>query len=568
MHPDRIGPWIINRKVGAGGMGNVYHGTHESSGEVAAVKVLPASMAREEGFVHRFSREIDALRKVTSPNIVQIFDDGQTDDGSLYFSMEYVDGETLTKLISRSRRLPWAEVIEISIQIANALKAAHNTGIIHRDLKPSNLMITGEGEVKLADFGVAHVFASTRLTRTGGIVGTAEYMSPEQARGHRATKLSDLYSLGAVMYVMLTGKPPFSGNAIADIMHKHQFGQFDKPSHYAPDLPRQLEDFVCKLLEKRPERRIPDALVVGRQLTNIRNLIQYEQEQKEQEQKEKEQTHVADRTVGAAAGQTAGVLVDRPDMSRGPATIVRDAVRQEIADSQKKSPVAAFFDNTYVLIAMLALVIAAGFYLSRQNKTTPEEIRAEAEALMKKPAGHGWLRARDDLLRPLVESSEEAAYDQEVRDWIHKADQYEFARGLRKRSFSDGSTQSEVQRLISQAFQTWNDGDVGAARARLLDVERLLTDRDAYLRSFIRQTLDEWREDPRIAGRKEMLREILREARSSQQDEQEIDRTAERLRSLINIYGEDQTVAIEVQKCRELLTQLDQQSAESSNGKN
>ena len=563
MHPDRIGPWVINRKIGAGGMGNVYHGTHETSGEVAAVKVLPASMAREEGFLHRFSREIDALRKVTSPNIVQIFDDGQTDDGSLYFSMEFVDGETLTKLISRRRRLPWTEVIEISIQIATALKAAHNTGIIHRDLKPSNLMITEEGEVKLADFGVAHVFASTRLTRTGGIVGTAEYMSPEQARGQRATKLSDLYSLGAVMYVMLTGKPPFSGNTAADIMHKHQFGQFDKPSHYAPDLPRQLEEFVCKLLEKRAERRIPDALVVSRQLTNIRNLIQYEQEQKEQEQ-----TQTADRTVGAAAGQTAGVLADRPNMSRGPATIVRDAVRQEIADSQKKSPVAAFFDNTYVLITMLGLVIAAGFYLSGQNTPTPEEIRAEAEALMKKPAGHGWLRARDDLLRPLVESSEAAADDEQIRDWIREADQYEFARGLRKRSFSDGSTQSEVQRLISQAFETWNKGDVGAARERLLDVERLLTDQDAYLRSFIRQTLDEWREDPRIAGRKEMLREILREARSSQRDGQEIQQAAERLRSLIRIYGADQAVAMEVRKCRELLTQLDQQSAESTNGKN
>lgn len=564
MHPDRIGPWVIDRKIGAGGMGNVYHGTHETSGEVAAVKVLPASMAREEGFVHRFSREIAALRKVTSPNIVQIFDDGQTEDGSLYFSMEYVDGETLTKLISRRRRIPWPEVIEISIQVATALKAAHNTGIVHRDLKPSNLIITQKGKVKLADFGVAHVFASTRLTRTGGIVGTAEYMSPEQARGQRATKLSDLYSLGAVMYVMLTGKPPFSGNTAADIMHKLQFGQFDKPSHYAPDLPRQLEDFVCKLLEKRAERRIPDALVVGRQLTNIKNLIQFEQEQKV-----KEQTQIADRTVGAADGQTAGVLVDRSDMSRGPATIVRDAVRQEIADSRKKSPLGAFFDNTYVLILMLGLVIAAGFYLSGRNTPTVEEIRAEAETLMKKPAGHGWLRARDDLLNPLVESSDAAADDEQIRDWIRKADQYEFARSLRKRSFSDGSSQSEVQRLISQAFQTWNEGDVGAARNRLADVERLLTDRDSYLKTFIRQTLDEWEEDPRIAGRRQMLRQILKEARTARDAGQSLQPTAQRLRSLINIYGDDQAVAIEVQICRDLLTQLDQRSAESDGaGKN
>ena len=157
MHPERIGPYRISRKIGAGGMGNVYHGTHEDTGQEVAVKVLPVSMAREEGFVNRFSREVDALRKVTSPNIVQIYEDGQTDDGSYYFSMEYVDGETLTSVVSRRKRIPWQEVMEISQQICTALKAAHDAGIVHRDLKPSNLMIARDGTVKLADFGVAHV---------------------------------------------------------------------------------------------------------------------------------------------------------------------------------------------------------------------------------------------------------------------------------------------------------------------------------------------------------------------------------------------------------------------------
>ncbi|MCA9049348.1 MAG: serine/threonine protein kinase, partial [Planctomycetaceae bacterium] len=181
MHPDRIGPYRIDRKIGAGGMGNVYHGVHDETSQAAAVKVLPASMAREDGFVARFSREIEALKKVTSPNIVKFYDNGTTDDGSYYYAMEYVDGSTLTSLITTHRRLPWPEVLEIALQIASALKAAHNSGIIHRDLKPSNLMMDHDGNVKLADFGVAHLFATTRLTRTGGVVGTAEYMAPEQA---------------------------------------------------------------------------------------------------------------------------------------------------------------------------------------------------------------------------------------------------------------------------------------------------------------------------------------------------------------------------------------------------
>ena len=275
MHPDRIGSYRINRKIGSGGMGNVYLGVHEDTGEEAAIKVLPASMAQEDGFVIRFSREIDALKALSSPYIVKLFHNGTSDDGSYYYSMEFVDGETLTAMISRRKKIPWQEVIDVSLQIARALKAAHNAGIIHRDLKPSNLMLANDGTIKLTDFGVAHIFATTRLTRTGGVVGTAEYMSPEQARGQRATKHSDLYSLGAVMYAMLTGRPPFTGKMANDILHKHQFAQFDKPSHYVPDIPRLLEEFVCKLLEKKPGDRFPDGLVAIKQLENIRARIEF-----------------------------------------------------------------------------------------------------------------------------------------------------------------------------------------------------------------------------------------------------------------------------------------------------
>jgi len=184
MHPVRIGSYLIDRKIGAGGMGNVYLAHHDSTAEVVAVKELPASLAREDGFVHRFNREIEAMRKLNCPNIVKLIDSG-SDDDTYYYSMEYVDGETLTSKLRREKRIPWPEAVGIAKQICAGLKHAHDAGVVHRDLKPSNLMISNEGVVKIADFGVAQVFAADRLTSTGGIIGTAEFMSPEQVKGTR-----------------------------------------------------------------------------------------------------------------------------------------------------------------------------------------------------------------------------------------------------------------------------------------------------------------------------------------------------------------------------------------------
>src|SRR5438477_5670036 len=151
MDPERIGPYEIREKLGAGGMGSVYLGRQVETGQLVAVKVLTASLAREPGFVERFNREIDAMRKLKNPHIVELFENG-VEGESFYYAMEYVAGETLMGLIRREKRLPWQKAIGIAVQICQALKAAHDAGIIHRDLKPSNLLVTPEGLVKLTDF--------------------------------------------------------------------------------------------------------------------------------------------------------------------------------------------------------------------------------------------------------------------------------------------------------------------------------------------------------------------------------------------------------------------------------
>ncbi|MEZ6129520.1 MAG: serine/threonine-protein kinase [Planctomycetaceae bacterium] len=560
MHPDKIGPFLTDRKIGSGGMGNVYHGVHETTGQEVAVKVLSASMAHEEGFVQRFSREIHALSKLSSRNIVTLYDDGETPDGSYYYAMEFVDGETLTALVSREKRLPWKQVIDISLQIAAALKAAHDAGIVHRDLKPSNLMIAKDGTVKLTDFGVAHVFATTRLTRTGGVVGTAEYMSPEQARGHRATKRSDLYSLGAVMYVMLTGRPPFTGKIASEVLHQHQFAQFDKPSHYVPELPRLLEEVVCTLMEKKPDKRFPDALVLIRKLENVRGRIEY------QESLESETAVAADRlsdhTSALADDQTQGGTLTSTD-HRGPATMIRDQIRQQIDAELHKSAVGKFFDNTYVLIALLVAVIFVGWYLSRASIPDPADQYVQAERIMSAKAGTSWIRARNDLLEPLLKDNVLPERRDQIALWIDQVNQYEFCRGLKLSDPSDASEQSEMQRLVRRAFERYAAGDILPATQQLQAVRTLIDGQDqyAYLADFITATLDNWSANKSNAARQAVVEEIIERAKRLLSEGQ-TDDAVQTLNAANVLYQHDAAVQPQLIQIRDLLKSVEQPAAE------
>ena len=375
MHPDRIGPFLIDKRIGAGGMGNVYLGRHEKTGQVVAVKELPASLAREEGFVHRFNREIEAMRKLNCPNIVKLLESGSEDD-TYYYSMEYVDGETLTARLRREKRIPWLEAIEISRQICVGLKHAHDAGVVHRDLKPSNLMIGKDGVVKIADFGVAQVFAADRLTSTGGVIGTAEFMSPEQVTGTRTDKRSDLYSLGAVLYTMLVGQPPFMGPTASDIMQKQRFGRFDPPKNYVPEIPSWLDDLVCQLLEKEPDKRPPDAFVTSKRLMEVVKKIELRETGNE-----------------AFPGDVTRVEGVNPDHRLG-ATFVRDLLRVEATSTEPATVVERALNNTWVLLAALVLVlVSVGWLLWRSDKP-PESADSNSPATTEAERIVQWARWR------------------------------------------------------------------------------------------------------------------------------------------------------------------------------
>jgi serine/threonine-protein kinase len=240
---------------------------------VAAIKVLAPELAADPGFVSRFQREIEVLDKLNHPNIVRLYGSGHQ-DGRYYFAMEYVDGPSFETLRQDRPRFPWREVIDLALQIAPALKHAHDRGIIHRDLKPGNLLRAPDGTVKLTDFGIASLFTSRHLTAAGTVLGTAEYLSPEQAAGRLVTPRSDLYSLGVVLYTLLTGRPPFEGELV-ELLQKHRYAQFDRPSRIVLDLPGDLDAMICELLAKEPAQRPADAGVLARNFASLRRRLDY-----------------------------------------------------------------------------------------------------------------------------------------------------------------------------------------------------------------------------------------------------------------------------------------------------
>lgn len=261
--PARLGPYRIDEPLGKGGMGAVYAATHLDSGERVAVKALSPELAMAEGFRERFEAEIESLRILQHDSIVQLYGYGE-DAGTLFYSMEIVDGASLEEELRAGRRFNWREVTHIGIQMCRALKHAHDHGVVHRDIKPANILLDSQERVKLADFGIARLFGSTQLTSAGGVLGTADFMSPEQADGRPVTDRCDQYSLGCVMYALLAGRPPFRAKTLPEMLQLQRYAEPEPVRRYAPQTPVHLEQAIMQLLEKEPENRFPNALVLAR----------------------------------------------------------------------------------------------------------------------------------------------------------------------------------------------------------------------------------------------------------------------------------------------------------------
>ncbi len=249
-----IGQYKVVELAGKGGMSTVYKAHQPSLNRYVALKILPEYMAHDQEFVHRFKQEAEAAAALRHPNILVIYDIGEA--GNLhYIAAEYLEGQTLEQVVTQGGALPLPRVVKIVNQLASALEAAHQRGMIHRDVKPSNIFIGPNDHVTLADFGIVKALSAARLTRTGTLVGTPEYMSPEQAEGQPLDQRTDLYSLGVVVYQMLTGQTPFTAPTPNAVLYAHVNKSPQPPSLLNRAVPQAIEASVLRALAKKPDER-------------------------------------------------------------------------------------------------------------------------------------------------------------------------------------------------------------------------------------------------------------------------------------------------------------------------
>jgi serine/threonine protein kinase len=451
----RLGHWVIEKELGRGGMGAVYLGKRAEDApatapERVAVKVLGPELATEAGFLQRFQREVDALRLLDHPHIVRFYESG-VQDGRYFYAMEYIAGKNFEELMD-GKRLPWREVLAMALQVTPALKHAHDHGIIHRDLKPQNLMRDESGVVKLADFGVAKVFASRQLTATGGMVGTAEYVSPEQASGKPVTPRSDLYSFGVVLYLLLTGRLPFKGNSIIELIHQHRYAQFDAPSKFVDDLPRELDALVCTLMAKDPAERPANALMLMRMLDSIQRKLQ-----------RKDSFTVVTAQVDSTTAENRPQSL--PDGEEGPATLMSRLMRQELDAQKRGSALGRFFNHPATLAAMLLLCV--GLIGWRFWPASPDTLFARGERLMQSDEPDDWDRAERESFTPLDEKFPGHAHAEAVKEFRQRIETSRAERGGRIRT---GTIASEAHRFYLRGQRQRQEGSVAAAERTFKDV--------------------------------------------------------------------------------------------------
>ena len=255
------GRYVVLGRAGSGGMAEVYRARDELLGREVAVKVLSERLSGDRSFVERFRREAQAAANLNHPNVVALYDFG-ADDSTYYIVMEFIDGRPLADIIKAEGPLMPERAAEIGADVARALERAHATGLVHRDIKPSNIMLNSSGQTKVTDFGIARALTGQNdqtVTQTGMVIGTAAYLSPEQAQGAPVDQRSDVYSLGCVLYEMLGGRPPFTGDTPLSVAYRHVRDTPETPSHVNPDVPQALDAIVMKALAKNADNRYQSA---------------------------------------------------------------------------------------------------------------------------------------------------------------------------------------------------------------------------------------------------------------------------------------------------------------------
>lgn len=419
---EKLGSFRLESVVGSGAMGVVYRGVNDANGKPAAIKVVSGEISQRSKVYERFMREAEILKQFRHPSIVRFLAVGRF-QGTSYIAMEFIQGETLDKILEKRGPLPWKEVVDLAIQICEALNYAHEHGVVHRDLKPSNLMVNDEGRIKLTDFGIAKDLDATALTATGRTLGTAAYMAPEQIRGTPAVShKTDLYALGILLYQLLVGRVPFEGSSPMILMHNHLNEKPPRPSDKVEDIPVVLDELVINLMAKDPAARPWDAAAVAHTLSELKSRID------------------SGRPVKMVWGQEGGAAVHpqrlgtmtpskgsgyEPDSSEKRGSRpgkVRSKDRSASSRSGEKLAEKSWFLSRAALETgglVTALLVVGGVIVYLVWPPGAKYLYEHAKPLMESSERRNWINARDEYIEPLNRRFPDQ-YREETRAWLDK----------------------------------------------------------------------------------------------------------------------------------------------------
>lgn len=347
----------IIRILGEGGMANVYLAFDTILERNVAVKVLRGDLANDEKFVRRFQREALSASSLSHPNIVEVYDVGE-DDGIYYIVMEYIEGKHLKQLLKRRGKLTLEEAVDIMLQVTDGMACAHDSYIIHRDIKPQNIMIEDNGLVKITDFGIAMALNSTQLTQTNSVMGSVHYLPPEQANGKGSTVKSDIYSLGILMYELLTGSVPFKGDTAVEIALKHMKEKIPSIRKQNPTIPQSVENIVLKATAKNPKNRYDN---VRDMYKDLQTALQRDNEKRlvyEYPENDLEETKVIPQVT-----KEIKQVIDKPTAKEEDTD--DDSVLKE-KDEKNKLPI------ILAVVLLGTLIVLAGVYLLITSKDVKE----------------------------------------------------------------------------------------------------------------------------------------------------------------------------------------------------